>query len=70
MATKILNTTIDKKIALKLDKLVKGRRQKKSYYVNKALTEYFKELEDYNIALSRKGGETISLKQAKKELCL
>lgn len=68
MATKILSTTVEEEIIAKLNKLAKETHRKKSYYVNQALKEYFEEIEDYNIALSRKGGDTVSLKEAKKQL--
>ena len=68
MATKSLSTTIDVEIADKLEKLSKDTHRKKSYYVNQALHEYLEEIQDYEIALSRKGGESISLANAKKEL--
>ncbi len=68
MATKILSTTVDEKIAEKLEKLSRETHRKKSYYVNRALKEYFEEIQDYDIALSRKGGAPVTLNKAKKEL--
>jgi len=68
MATTILSTTVDKKIANQLEKLAKETHRKKSYYVNQALKEYLEEIHDYDLALSRKGGKSIPLKKAKKEL--
>jgi len=70
MATKILSTTIDEKLAEKLDKFAAETHRKKSFFVNQALKEYFEEIEDYELALKRKDGESISLIQAKKELNL
>lgn len=70
MATKVLSATVDENIARKLDNLARGTHRKRSYYVNQALTEYLEELEDKKTALSRRGGESIPLKQAKKELGL
>ncbi len=68
MATKILSTTVDEEIIDKLNTLAKETHRKKSYYVNQALKEYFEEIKDYDIALSRKGGQSVTLKEAKKQL--
>ena len=68
MATKILSTTVDEKIIDKLNTLAKETHRKKSYYVNQALKEYFEEIKDYNIALSRKGEQSLTLKETKKQL--
>lgn len=68
MATKAISITIDESLANKLDNIAAETHRKKSYYVNQALKEYFKELEDYDVALSRKGGESVSLNRAREEL--
>lgn len=68
MPTKPISITIDEEISKKLEKLSSETHRKKSYYVNEALRTYFEELEDYDIALSRRGGKTTSLDDAKKEL--
>jgi len=68
MATKVLSTTIDEKLVKKLNALALKTQRKKSYFVNMALKQYFEEIEDYELALQRKNGESITLKQAKKEL--
>ena len=70
MATKLLSTTIDEKLAEKLTKIATETNRKKSYFVNKALKEYFEEIEDYEIALNRKDGIAIDFKHAKIELDL
>ena len=70
MATKVLSATIDEKLAQKLEELASETHRKKSYFVNQALKEYFEELEDYEIALQRKNGKSVSLDQAKGELGL
>lgn len=68
MATKVLSATIDETLAEKLDKLATETHRKKSYFVNQALKEYFDEIEDYELALTRKGGDSVTLTQAKQEL--
>jgi RHH-type rel operon transcriptional repressor/antitoxin RelB len=68
MATKAISITIDESLAKKLDNIAAETHRKKSYYVNQALKEYFEELEDYNVALSRKGGESVSFNRAREEL--
>ncbi len=68
MPTKPISITIDEDVSHKLDRLATETHRKKSYYVNEALRAYFEEIEDYQIALSRKGGKTVSLANAKKEL--
>ena len=68
MPTKPISITIDEELAAKLDRIVSETHRKKSYYVNQALKEYFEELEDYDLALERKGGEAVSIDTAKEEL--
>jgi RHH-type rel operon transcriptional repressor/antitoxin RelB len=68
MATKPISITIDEELAAKLDKIASETHRKKSYYVNQALKEYFEELEDYEIALQRRGGESVPLDRAKEEI--
>jgi predicted DNA-binding protein len=68
MPTKPISITIDELLAEKLERIATETHRKKSYYVNQALMEYFEELEDYDLALSRKGGDSVSLDKARKEL--
>ena len=68
MATKTISATVNEELAEKLDSLAKETHRKKSYFVNQALQEYFEAIDDYEIALSRRGGETVTLSEAKKEL--
>jgi RHH-type rel operon transcriptional repressor/antitoxin RelB len=68
MATKPISITIDEELAEKLNKVASETHRKKSYFVNQALKEYFEELEDYEIALQRRGGEPVPLDRAKEEL--
>ena len=70
MPTKLLSATIDVRLAEKLDRLAQETHRKKSYFVNRALQDFFEEIEDQDIALTRMSGKTVSLKQAKKELGL
>ena len=68
MPVRVLSATIQEQVMAKLDKLAKETRRKKSYFVNKALEEMFEEMDDYHIALTRKGGTGVSLAKAKKIL--
>ena len=68
MPTKPISITIDEDLAAKLERIATETHRKKSYFVNQALKEYFEEIEDYNIALQRRGGETVFLDKAKEEL--
>ena len=68
MPTKPISITIDEDVSKKLDRIAADTHRKKSYYVNEALRAYFEEIEDYEIALSRRGGKTVTLKDAKKDL--
>ena len=70
MATKVLSTTIDENLAERLEKLARETHRKKSFYVSEALRNYFEEIEDYEIALARKGDKSVSLEKARKELGL
>ena len=70
MAKKILSMTVDEVLVEKLNRIAAETHRKKSYFVNQALKEYFEEIEDYVIALQRKGGESVSLDRAKEELGL
>ena len=70
MSTKNISATIDEDLAKKLDSIAEQTNRKKSYYVNQALREYFEAIEDYEIALSRKGGSTVAFEEAKKTLGL
>jgi RHH-type rel operon transcriptional repressor/antitoxin RelB len=68
MATKPISITIDEKLAEKLSKIAEDTHRKKSYFVNKALEEYFEEIEDLEIALKRRGGKSTPLSKVKEEL--
>ena len=70
MAKKILSMTVDEVLVEKLNRIAAETHRKKSYFVNQALKEYFEEIEDYVLALQRKGGESVSLNKAKEELGL
>ena len=68
MATRVVSATVDRTVAEKLDRLAAATNRKKSYYVNAALKEYLEEIEDYDLALARKGGKTVTLAEARKQL--
>ena len=68
MATRILSTTIDDVIAEKLDRLTAETHRKNSCYVNQALKEYFKEIDDYELASHRKDSDSVTLYKVRKEL--
>ena len=70
MATKPISITIDEALAEKLAKIAEDTHRKKSYFVNRALEEYFEEIEDLELALERKGGKTTPILIAKKKLGL
>jgi len=70
MATKPISITIDEALAEKLSKIAEDTHRKKSYFVNKALEEYFEEIEDVEIALKRRGGKSTPIRKAKEELSL
>ena len=68
MATKPLSITINEKIYDKLEKIAQETHRKKSYFVNEAMISYFEEIEDYEIARTRRGGESIPISEAKRHL--
>ena len=68
MATKPISITIDESLAVKLEYIAAETHRKKSYFVNQALKEYFEELEDFDLALGRKGGESVPLNKVREEL--
>ena len=70
MAKKPISITIDEELAEKLSKIAEDTHRKKSYFVNKALEEYFEGIEDLEIALERKGGKSTPLTRVKEELGL
>ena len=70
MATKPISITIDEALAEKLTRIAEDTHRKKSYFVNKALEEYFEEIEDLEIALKRRGGKSTPISKAKEELGL
>ncbi|MEE8591527.1 MAG: ribbon-helix-helix domain-containing protein [Spirochaetia bacterium] len=70
MATKPISITIDEVLAEKLSRISEDTHRKKSYFVNKALEEYFEEIEDFELAFMRKGGKSTPMSKAKEELGL
>ena len=70
MATKPISVTIDEVLAEKLSRIAEDTHRKKSYFVNKALEEYFEEIEDLELALERRGGTTTPINKAKEKLGL
>lgn len=70
MAKKPISITIDEALAEKLSKIAEDTHRKKSYFVNRALEEYFEEIEDLELALERKGGKSTTLSKAREELGL
>jgi predicted DNA-binding protein len=68
MPTRVVSATVDEAIANRLEYLASETSRKKSYFVNQALKEYFEALDDYEIALKRRGGATTPLDRAAKEL--
>ena len=70
MATKPISITIDEVLADKLNKIAVDTNRKKSYFVNQALREYFEEIEDYELALERRGGNSTPISKAKETLGL
>ena len=70
MATKPISITVDEALAEKLSKIAEDTHRKKSYFVNKALQEYFEEIEDLEIALKRSGGKSTPICKAKEKLGL
>ena len=70
MATRPISITIDEELAEKLAKIAEDTHRKKSYFVNKALQEYFEEIEDLELALERRGGKSTPIQKAKQELGL
>lgn len=70
MATRVVSATVDQKIAERLENLAAETGRKKSYFVNQALAEYFRALDDYETALRRKGGASTPIEEAAKKLGL
>ena len=70
MATKAISITIDEALAEKLVKIAEDTHRKKSYFVNQALKEYFAEIEDFELALERRGGKSTPISKAREELDL
>lgn len=70
MATKVLSATIEEYLADKLESIARETHRKKSYFVNQALKEYFEKIEDFDIALERKGGESTPLNRVKEQFGL
>jgi predicted DNA-binding protein len=70
MATKAISITIDETLAEKLNRIAEDTHRKKSYFVNRALEEYFEELEDLELARERRGGKSTPISKAKEALGL
>ena len=70
MAKRPISITIDEALAAKLEKIAEDTHRKKSYFVNRALEEYFEEIEDLELALERKGGASTPIHIAGKNLGL
>ena len=70
MATKPISITIDETLVEKLAKISEDTHRKKSFFVNQALKEYFEEIEDYEMALERRGGKSTPISKARKELSI
>ena len=70
MATRVVSASIDEALAEKLDRVAADTNRKKSYFINQALKEYFEELEDYEVALARRGGAATPLHESERELGL
>ena len=68
MATRVVSASIDEALAKRLDQVAADTNRKKSYFINQALKEYFEELEDYEVALSRRGGTSTPVEDAEREL--
>jgi RHH-type rel operon transcriptional repressor/antitoxin RelB len=69
----MLSVRIPKDIEEKLEKIAKKTERSKSYFVNKALKQYFEDLEDYMEAHSRfmdNQGSYITTKELKEQLGL
>ena len=64
MATRVVSASIDEALASRLDQLAADTNRKKSYFINQALKEYFEELDDYGVALSRRGGTSTPVEDA------
>lgn len=70
MATRVVSASIDAELAERLDRVAADTNRKKSYFINQALKEYFQDLEDYEIALARRGGASTPVDEAERELGL
>jgi predicted DNA-binding protein len=70
MARRIVSATVDEELAAKLAAIAAETHRKKSYFVNEALRAYFEEIEDCDVALNRKGGDSVSVEEARRELDL
>ena len=70
MATRVVSASIDEELAKRLDQVAAETQRKKSYFINQALKEYFEELEDYEVAMSRRGGASTPVEDAERELGL
>ena len=70
MASIAISATVDEAIAAKLERIAAETHRKKSYFVNQALKEYFEQLEDLEVANSRRGGDSVPLDEAKRVLGL
>jgi len=64
----VVSASIDEKLAKRLDQVAAETQRKKSYFINQALKEYFEELGDYEVALSRRGGASTPVEAVEREL--
>ena len=70
MPRRVVSATVDAEIAQKLDRIAAETQRKKSYFVNLALTQYFEEIEDNELALRRWDGDSVAIQEARRELGL
>lgn len=70
MGKRVVSASIDDELAEKLERVAADTNRKKSYFINQALKEYFEGVEDHEIALARRGGASIPLEEAERELGL
>ena len=70
MPRRVVSATVDAEIAEKLDRIAAETQRKKSYFVNLALTQYFEEIEDNELALRRWDDDSVTIQEARRELGL
>ena len=67
MATRVVRATVENDVAERLERLAADAGCTKSYLVNRALKEYFLELDDLEIALKRRGGASTPIERVIRE---